>query len=105
MTSNSSLEGCPSGQSSRADAAWRRLRQAIAEEIVGKLPHVLEVEEIPIRLSIPRAEVQRGLDDGSIVTTKISGKLHMVCGASREFLQAQTRIRLPLPETLRPIGA
>jgi hypothetical protein len=89
----------------RSDATWLDLRKAIAEEIIGKLPATLPVEQIALRLSIPPADIRRGLANGTIVTTIADGTLHMVCDASHVFLQQQSKIRLPLPESLRPVGA
>jgi hypothetical protein len=94
----------PTKRHSRADLAWLRVRQAMTDEIIGNLPPVLDLEEVPSRLNIPMADVQRGLDNGSIITTLVAGRLHLVCEASHEFLQEQGRIRMPLPESLRPLG-
>jgi hypothetical protein len=88
-----------------ADEAWLQLRRAIADEILGKLPPILPLPQISVQLSIPPADIRRGLADGTIVTTVVDEVVHMVCDASHVFLRQQSKIRLPLPESLRPVGA
>jgi hypothetical protein len=102
MTNKATDMGCVAARRRRADSAWLRLRLAITDEIIGKLPAVLEVDNIPNELGIPLADVHRAVQLGTIVTTTIAGKLHMISDASHSFLREQSRIRLPLPQSLRP---
>ncbi|WP_431277125.1 hypothetical protein [Leifsonia poae] len=87
------------------ERAWRRLRQAIVDEILDKLPSTVPLDDIPATLSIPPEAVRAGLMSGTLVGVIVGDRLHMKCDESAVFLREQTTLRLPLPESLRPTGA
>lgn len=86
----------------RREEAWKQLRAAIAEDLIGKLPESIPLTRIPSLLHVPGTEVRRAVADGAIAVARVGGVRCMITSQSREFLASESRIRLPLPEHLNP---
>ena len=80
--------------------AWQRLRQAIVEEYVEKLPEFLTIQQAAQLLRISEREVREHVFKSHLVARERHGSIVIVPADSKAFLMTGMLLRLPLPATI-----
>lgn len=91
-------------QQSETNEFWTRLRVALADELIGKLPSSIPLVDVAKLLRVDDATVLRAIADGSLVTVRAMDGVHMDTQQSAAFIRREWRSRLALPESVRPRG-
>lgn len=77
---------------------WERLRVALADELIAKLPVHVPLVSVAKLLRVSEAAVLKAVCDADVVTETVGGVVCMNTRLSTDFIRREWRTRLPLPK-------
>jgi hypothetical protein len=83
----------------RTRESWLRLRGAIAEEYIGKLPELMSISEFARFSGMTIAQVRHATNSGDLVVSLRQGRRGIAPVDNLPFLLRERLLRLPTPQT------
>jgi hypothetical protein len=87
------------GQDQHARETWLRLRGAIAEEYIGKLPELMTISEFARFSGMTIAQVRHATNSGDLVVSLRQGRRGIAPADNLPFLLRERLLRLPTPRS------